>query len=114
MIELGDEEKEEHEKLAEIINDMNLSKVILIGPRVSNYTYTKLNNDLAEKAEKFIMPKDSLDYLLNNLKGGEVVLFKGARFLEGIIEHLLLNKKDISKLVRREKAWQNRRKTWGL
>ena len=114
MIELGDEEKEEHEKLAEIINSMDLSKIILIGPRVSKYTYPKLNHELTERAEKFIMPKDGLDYVLKNLKGGEVMLFKGARFLEGIIERLLLNKNDINKLVRREKAWQNRRQEWGI
>ncbi len=114
MIELGNEEKEEHEKLAKIINSMDLSKIILIGPRVSKYTYPKLNPDLAEGAEKFIMPKEGLGYILQNIKGGETMLFKGARFLEAIIEHLLLNKSDSNKLVRREKAWQNRRKAWGL
>lgn len=109
MIELGEKEKEEHERLAEIINSMNLSKIILIGPRVSKYTYPKLKN-----AQRFIMPKNGLDYILENIKGEETILFKGARFLEGIIEHLLQDKKDIDKLVRREKAWQNRRKEWGL
>lgn len=109
MIELGAQEKEEHEKLASIINSMNLSKVILIGPRVSKYTYPKLQN-----TEKFLTPKEGLDYLLKNIKGGETILFKGARFLEGIIEHLLQDKKDIAKLVRREKAWQNRRRAFDL
>jgi UDP-N-acetylmuramoyl-tripeptide--D-alanyl-D-alanine ligase len=109
MIELGEEEKEEHEKLATILNSMNLSKIILIGPRVSKYLFPKLKN-----AEKFIMPKEGLDYILKNIKGGEVILFKGARFLEGVIEHLLQNKEDISKLVRREIAWKKRRRDWGL
>lgn len=109
MIELGNEEQEEHEKLADVINSMKLNKIILVGPRVSKYTYPRV-----KEAEKFIMPKDALDYLVNNLKGGEVVLFKGARFLEGIIEHLLADKNDIKKLSRREKIWQERRKQWGL
>lgn len=109
MIELGNIEKVEHEKIAKIINPMNLSKVVLIGPRVSEYTYPQLKN-----AEKFLMPKDGLDYILNNIKGGEAILFKGARFLEGIIEHLLLDKNNSNKLVRREKAWQNRRRTFGI
>lgn len=109
MIELGIREQEEHEKLAEIINSMDLSKIVLIGPRVSKNTYPKLKS-----AEKFQMPKEGLDYILKNISGGEVMLFKGARFLEGIIEHLLLNKNDAEKLVRREKAWQNRRRDWGL
>jgi len=114
MIELGNEEKIEHEKLGKLISSMNLSKIILIGPRVSKYTFPKLNPKPTEGVEKFLMPKDGLDYILNNIKGEEVILFKGARFLEGIIEHLLLDKNDIKKLVRREKAWQNRRKAWGL
>lgn len=110
MIELGNEEKEEHEKIAEIINSTDLSKVILIGPRVSKYTYPKLK----KVASHFLLPKEGLDYILSNIKNGETILFKGARFLEGIIEHLLLNKKDVDKLVRREKAWQNRRRSFGL
>lgn len=109
MIELGNEEQEEHEKLADIINLIKLDKIILVGPRLSKYAYPKLT-----EAEKFLMPKDALDYLLSHLRGGESVLFKGARFLEGIIEHLLLDKRDINRLVRREKVWQERRKKWGL
>lgn len=110
MTELGIREKEEHEKLATIINSMDLEKITLIGPRVSKYTFPKLKNN----ANHFLLPKDGLNYLFKNIKGEETMLFKGARFLEGIIEHLLSNKNDIERLVRREKAWQNRRKAWGL
>lgn len=113
MVELGNKEKEEHEKLAGFLNSMNLSKIVLIGPRVSKYIFPKINPP-AGGAEKFLMPKDGLDYISKNIKGGETILFKGARFLEGIIEHLLRNKEDADKLVRREIAWQNRRRDWGL
>lgn len=113
MIELGDEERQEHEKLGKIISKMKLEKIILVGPRVSKYT-APLISPIAQIPQTFLMPKNALDYILQNIKGGETILFKGARFLEGIIEHLLLNKNDASKLVRREKAWQNRRKEWGL
>ncbi len=112
MIELGNEEKKEHEKIGQIISKMKLEKIILIGPRVSKHIPPILPTSLT--AQTFIMPKESLDYILKNIKGKETILFKGARFLEGIIEHLLLNKNDTSKLVRREKAWQNRRKAFGL
>lgn len=114
MIELGEEEQEEHEKLAEIIANMKLDKIILIGPRISKYTYPKLEQNKGLEVEKFTMPKDGLEYLKNNLKGGETILFKGARFLEGIIEHLLENKNDAKYLPRREKVWQERRTKWGL
>jgi len=112
MIELGDQEKQEHEKIGKIISKMKLVKIILVGPRVSKYIPPILPTTLIPLT--FLMPKDALGYILANLRGGETILFKGVRFLEGIIEHLLLNKNDANKLVRREKAWQNRRKAWGL
>ncbi len=114
MIELGTEEEIEHEKLAEEIVQTGLAKVILVGPRVTKYTYPKLKSLTNVPIETFINPGETLDYLEKNIKGEEVLLFKGARFLEGIIEHLLKNKNDINKLCRREKAWQQRRKKWGL
>lgn len=116
MLEQGKEEQEEHEKLAEVIAQYDFEKVLLMGPRVKKYTHPKLIslkggivNNLA-----FETPKEVLNYLALNLQGGETVLFKGARFLEGVIEHLLKNKADIMKLPRREKVWQARRKKWGL
>ncbi|MBI4089100.1 MAG: hypothetical protein HY424_00130 [Candidatus Levybacteria bacterium] len=112
IIELGNEEGPEHEKIAEIINRMKLSQIILIGPRVSKYTYPKLAQKTIVK--RFLNPKEGLNYILANVRGSETLLFKGARFLEGIIEKILLDKDDIKKLVRRELAWQNRRKVFGL
>ncbi|OGE30700.1 hypothetical protein A3C59_03220 [Candidatus Daviesbacteria bacterium RIFCSPHIGHO2_02_FULL_36_13] len=108
MIELGPDEKIEHEKLSKLIDDVGAKQVILVGPRLNKYTNPK------SKFIKFDQPKEALDYIKNHIKGHEVLLFKGARFLEGIIEHLLLNKSDISRLCRREKVWENRRRRWGL
>lgn len=110
MLEQGRQEKEEHEKLAREVAKYNFEKVILMGPRVSSYTYPLLTGDVV----KFLGPKEVLEYLNNNLKGGETILFKGARFLEGVIENLLLDKADTSKLVRREVVWEKRRKKFGL
>lgn len=109
MTELGIKEKEEHGKVGKIISKMKLGKIILVGPRVSKFV-----SPVIPIAQTFLMPKDVLDYILKNIKGKETILFKGARFLEGIIEHLLIDKNDAGKLVRREKAWQNRRRSFGL
>lgn len=116
MLEQGKEEQEEHEKLAEVIASIHLSKIILMGPRVLKYTYPKLKLLLknSRKIEKYTLPKDVLDYLTTHISGGEVILFKGARFLEGVIEHILADKNDIKKLCRREKIWHLRRREWGL
>lgn len=115
MVELGKKEAEEHQKLAPIIADLKAQKVILVGPRLIKYTYPKLSILVkSETIQKFEKTKDALNYLKKNLKGKELILFKGARFLEGIIEKFLLDKNDIKNLPRRENIWRQRRKKWGL
>ena len=116
MLELGDEEKEEHEKLADVISKYDFQRIILMGPRITKYAYLLLKGKLNKSItlERFLGPKEVLDYLKENIQGNEVILFKGARFLEGVIENLLLDKKDAAKLDRREKIWEIRRKKWGL
>ncbi len=110
MLEQGKEEKEEHENLAKLILNFKFDRIILMGPRVTQYTKPLL----PDSTVAFLGPKEVLEYLKSNLRGGEIILFKGARFLEGVIEHLLKNKKNIEMLSRREKIWEIRRKKWGL
>lgn len=116
MLEQGTLEKEEHEKLADIIKTYPFKRIILMGPRIKKYTFPKLKNvdGKNSKIKTFLSPKEVLDYLKINIKGGEVILFKGARFLEGVIEGLLESKSDVKSLSRREKIWEIRRKRWGL
>ena len=113
MLEQGKGERQEHEKLAEVISKIKSDKIILMGPRGSKYTLPKLKSK-DQNIISFENPKDVLEYLNVNLKGRELLLFKGARFLEGVIEHLLLDKKDALKLARREKVWETRRRRFGL
>jgi len=120
MLEQGESQRQEHEKLAGVISKIKSDKIILMGPRVSKYTYPKLKTQNSKlKSDEtevisFIMPRDVLSYIEKNIKGEEVLLFKGARFLEGVIEHLLLNKEDAKKLPRRERVWEARRRKFGL
>ncbi len=130
MVELGDEEQEEHERLVELLGKADAERILLMGPRMGKYTYPKLINKFEIRnskfetnsndqnsnvqIERFLTPKEVLDYLEKNLQGGEVILFKGARFLEGVIEHLLQDKKDIVRLPRREEVWERRRNEWGI
>jgi len=113
MIEQGRHEEEEHKKLGGIILRHNFRKIILMGSRVSKYSKPVLS-DKGGDVVSFLGPKEVLNYLTTNIKGGEVILFKGARFLEGVIEHLLENKDDIKNLARRERVWQIRRVKWEL
>ncbi len=114
MLEQGKSEKEEHEKLARLVAEASYDRVVLIGPRIIKHGLPILEKYYKDRVVGFENPKDVLDYLLKNLESGETILFKGARFLEGVIEHLLADKEDVKKLSRREKIWEKRRKKWGL
>lgn len=109
LTEQGVIEKEEHERVARLVLEYNFQKIILVGPRLKKYALPILQN-----AVSFEEPKAALNYLRADIAGGETLVFKGARFLEGIIEHLLQNNSDAAKLCRRERVWQKRRQQWGL
>jgi len=114
MIELGDEEKKEHEQLAKMLASQKFERIILMGPRVKRYTKPRLRKLLDDKTTlvAFDEPKPVLDYLKQEMTGKEVVLFKGARWLEGVIKHLLKDPKDEAKLCRREAHYQQIREKW--
>ncbi len=116
ILELGSSEQVEHEKFADLIPPIQPKRVILLGDRAAQYIYPKLRVALDGKSDivKFETQKQVLDYIQQNLQGGETLLFKGGTLLEGVIEHLLVNKDDVTKLCRREKVWQQRRKKVGL
>ena len=113
LIEQGTLEQEEHERLARIVAACDFKRTVLVGPRMRKYVQPILESS-GKLVESFISPKEALDYLAPSLSGGEILVFKGARFLEGIIEHLLADTADAAHLCRREKVWVARRKNFGL
>jgi UDP-N-acetylmuramoyl-tripeptide--D-alanyl-D-alanine ligase len=115
MIEQGRSEKKEHEALADMIREANPARVILVGPRLRATTHGILLPVYGnERIVSFLMPGEALAYLEKELKGGETILFKGARFLEGVVEKLLEDHADAALLCRREKIWEKRRNEWGV
>jgi UDP-N-acetylmuramoyl-tripeptide--D-alanyl-D-alanine ligase len=116
MLEQGIGEGPEHEKLAEIVKQFRFSRIILLGPRVKKYAYQKLKSAFGDAVpvDAYDNPVQVLDFIKERIQGGETILFKGARFMEGIIEHLLKDKNDAKFLPRRERVWELRRKQWGL
>jgi UDP-N-acetylmuramoyl-tripeptide--D-alanyl-D-alanine ligase len=114
ILEQGSLEKGEHQRLAEKIAALHIDHVVLLGPRTHKYTYPILKEKLTIPVVSFDRPDEVLEYLRKNLKGGEALLFKGGRFLEGVIEQLLKNPSDARHLVRRESSWVKRRQKWGL
>lgn len=119
MLELGKEEKEEHENLATVLERMELEKIILVGERTAQYTDPSLRANAKQSHKNvvsFKSAKEALEYLLTNIQGEEVILFKGSQslLLEGILEHLLKDKKDAVRLPRRGTFWDLQRKKKGL
>ncbi len=117
MLEQGGNEEAEHKKLADLVLNLSFKpkQIILLGPRVKRYTFPILRDEMPTvPVSIFVNPHDVLDYLRAEIKGGEVVLFKGARFLEGVIEKLLADPQDAKYLARRGNIWRKRRAEWGL
>jgi UDP-N-acetylmuramoyl-tripeptide--D-alanyl-D-alanine ligase len=118
MKELGKEEKEEHEKLAEILSTMKLERVLLLGPAITKYTAPKLREMWIkqEKVISFDTHAELLKYLKENITGGETILFKASQSLvfDGFIQNILENPDDVKKLPRRETFWNEYRATRGL
>ena len=113
IVDQGSIEGEEHEKLAKLIADVKPDLVILVGHRTKKYTAPKLK-ELGVSAVATTDPRKALAYIEKHITGKETLIFKGSHYLEWIIEKLLANPKDASKLCRREKAAVQRRKSWGL
>ncbi len=116
MLEQGANEGREHAKIAQILNAMHFERIVLVGPRTREYTLPGLSEELKARTiiKTFDKPADVYNYLSAELKGGEILLFKSVRFMEGVIEKLLKNPADADKLPRRGRIWDKRRQEWGL
>lgn len=113
MVEQGDIEGEEHRKLAEVIAEVKPEQVILIGRRTKKYTAPVLKK-LGFTAFTTNDPHQALKFIQTHATGKETIVFKGSQYLEWIIEKLLKNPSDSSRLPRREKAAVKRRLKKGL
>ncbi|MBQ8985152.1 hypothetical protein IJ076_01145 [Candidatus Saccharibacteria bacterium] len=113
IVDQGSLEEEEHKKLAKLIADVEPDRVILVGRRTKKYTAPELKK-LGVSAVATTDPKKALLYIENHITGKETLVFKGSQYLEWIIEKLLADPADASKLCRRDKGSVQRRKNWGL
>lgn len=115
IVEQGKSEADQHEKLGKILSNMDVDRVILVGRRLREHALPVLKQSkLADKTVSFIATTDALDYIINQLQGGETILLKGSQYLEWIVEKLLADPLEVSKLARQEPAAKKRRAKWGL
>lgn len=115
IIEQGEGEAEEHRRLAQVLASTTAEKYVLVGRRTNVHTFPELQTAKPDgEVVSFVATKDAQEYLQQNLKGGETVLFKGSQYLEGIVETLLAHPEDAAKLPRRGAVYEKRRQSWGL
>ncbi len=113
IIDQGQLENEEHEKLAQLLKDTKVQNIVMIGRRTKKYTYPLLKGKI-KNIQSFDKPQQALKYLEENLTGKETVIFKGSQYLEWIIEKLLADPRDVENLARQDEAHRRRRASWGL
>lgn len=113
ILEQGKLEADIHTQLAHHIARLKVEKIIVMGPRTGKHSVPVLD-ELGCDYIAVAGPAQVYDVLKRNLRGGETILFKGTRFLEGVIEKLLADPADASKLCRREAIWVKRRKQFGV
>ena len=94
MIEQGAFTEEAHLRLADKILELNLQKVFLVGHRTKKYVYPVLKDKHSQVYWIVAIDKDFLHSLKKQITGQEVILFKGAGFLDILIETLLENHAD--------------------
>lgn len=114
MIEQGNSEQAQHEQLAEYLSNMPARKIVLVGRRMKKYVAPILDSSRHDDVVAFDDPQSTLDFIVDNLTGDEVICFKGSQYLEWLVEKLLANPDDISRLPRQEPAARARRAARGL
>lgn len=118
MRELGELSESDHNKLA-FIATKTVDIVITIGPLMKKYFAQQFKIFKKQKQEIFVFEKtkDALKFIRKDdykfFQEGDTVLVKGSQntlFLEIIVEDLLKDKSEASKLCRRDRHYEEKRK----
>jgi UDP-N-acetylmuramoyl-tripeptide--D-alanyl-D-alanine ligase len=111
MNELGTTSAEEHKKVGKYCNPKLLDLVVTVGKDANNFLAPAARENGCEVYEA----KNSVDaglFVKDKVKEGAVILVKGSQngvFAEEALKPLLASKSDISKLVRQDKYWMDKK-----
>ncbi|MFH1178252.1 MAG: UDP-N-acetylmuramoyl-tripeptide--D-alanyl-D-alanine ligase, partial [bacterium] len=103
MLELGRYSVKEHERIATIAAD-SADMIVAVGIRARAFTNVSKNVEVLA----FCNSNDAALALPDIVREGDVILVKGSQSIrtERIVEALLANPSDITKIVRQEKKWK--------
>jgi UDP-N-acetylmuramoyl-tripeptide--D-alanyl-D-alanine ligase len=116
MLEQGVTGPSQHEALGSLLAKTSFSRVMFFGENAQSYTKPAFDKEKKDGVESiwFASVKEVSDYLDMEIKGEELILFKGGRYQEAVVESLLADPADKSHLCRREAVWVRKRKALGL
>lgn len=112
MNELGNLSEEEHKKIGKYCDPKLLDLVVTVGKDANLFLapMARQNGCQVYEAKNAV---DAGNFVKNKIKEGAVILAKGSQngvFTEESIKPLLAYKNDISKLVRQDKYWMNKKR----
>lgn len=113
MNELGQTSEEEHRKIGKYCNPKFLDLVVTVGKDANAFLApeARRNGCFVYEAQNSV---EAGDFVKNKIKNEAVILAKGSQngvFAEEALKPLLANKSDISKLVRQDKEWMDKKKS---
>ncbi|MFH1959597.1 MAG: Mur ligase family protein [Patescibacteria group bacterium] len=115
MREIGKQEKQDHEKLAEVVAK-NADEVILVGPLTAKYILPKLKKlkFAKTKIHSFITSYEALGTVKKIIEPHDLILVKGSQntiFLEIIVKAIMAHPEQASKILcRQTRYWERQRK----
>ena len=110
MLELGRYSAEQHERIGEIAAKC-VDMIVSVGPRARHITEAACAGNFDEtRCMHFDTSVEASAHLAELVREGDVLLIKGSQSIrvERIVEALLADPQDMSKLVRQEKEWKKK------
>lgn len=111
MLELGDGSKVEHSKIIKNILEGKFDKLIVIGKRMHEAARLILGENSDIKSVLFFdNPTQAGKILKGFIEAGDLLLIKGSQSMrmEKVIEEIIANPEEISRLCRQSKVWKNK------
>ena len=94
MLEQADFSPTGHRKIGKRILELDVDRVFLLGRRMKKYAYPLLKGKLEKLVWAEKIDESFIDLIKGEIKGGEVLLFKGSSFLDVLVEALLADPAD--------------------
>jgi UDP-N-acetylmuramoyl-tripeptide--D-alanyl-D-alanine ligase len=111
MLELGDYEKEGHQKVGKEVVESLIDLLVVVGDRAKIIANAALELGFKGEVKFFINSQSAGEYLVGQLVAGDLVLVKGSQGIrmEKTVKKIMEQPQEAKKLlVRQDESWQKR------